>query len=56
MISLFLKTGRKLRSVFNLISKIRLWDPETGKQIGQALSGHKKFITWLSWEPFHRYA
>ena len=30
-----------------------IWDPKTGKQIGRTLSGHKQWITWLAWEPFH---
>jgi len=34
--------------------EVRLWDPATGHQIGKALTGHKKFITWLQWEPLHR--
>ena len=32
---------------------IRLWDPKTGKQIGNHLKGHNKWITSLSWEPLH---
>lgn len=33
--------------------EIRIWDPETGKQIGRPMTGHKKFIHGLSWEPYH---
>ncbi|KAF4611227.1 hypothetical protein D9613_006605 [Agrocybe pediades] len=32
---------------------IRLWDPKTGSPIGDALKGHSKWITSLSWEPIH---
>ena len=32
---------------------IRLWDPVTGKQQGNALKGHTKWLTSLSWEPYH---
>ena len=32
-------------------NNILLWDPETGKQIGNPLKGHKKFVTSITWEP-----
>lgn len=32
---------------------VRLWDPKSGKQIGEALKGHTKWITGLAWEPVH---
>ncbi|KAF7983667.1 hypothetical protein HWV62_19561 [Athelia sp. TMB] len=32
---------------------VRLWDPKTGTAIGDALKGHSKWITSLSWEPIH---
>jgi ribosome assembly protein 4 len=32
---------------------VRLWDPKTGKAIGDALRGHTKWITCLTWEPYH---
>ncbi|KAJ8518467.1 hypothetical protein ONZ45_g4460 [Pleurotus djamor] len=32
---------------------VRLWDPKTGKAIGDALRGHTKWVTSLSWEPIH---
>jgi len=32
---------------------VRLWDPKTGKAIGDALKGHLKWVTSLSWEPIH---
>ena len=35
------------------IHQVRLWDPKTGKPIGDALKGHSKWITSLSWEPIH---
>ncbi|KRY16024.1 Notchless -like protein 1 [Trichinella patagoniensis] len=34
--------------------KICIWDPETGKQIGKTLVGHKLWITCLCWEPLHQ--
>ena len=34
--------------------QIRLWNPETGKQIGKTLVGHKQWITGLAWEPLHK--
>uniref|UniRef100_A0A0D9XTS9 NLE domain-containing protein n=2 Tax=Leersia perrieri TaxID=77586 RepID=A0A0D9XTS9_9ORYZ len=30
-----------------------LWDPKTGKQLGTPLTGHRKWITSVSWEPVH---
>ncbi|KXJ29088.1 notchless protein homolog 1 [Exaiptasia diaphana] len=45
--------GKKLASACK-IGEICIWDPETGKQLGKALKGHLKWITWLSWEPLHR--
>ncbi|KAJ8073529.1 ribosome assembly [Marasmius tenuissimus] len=32
---------------------VRLWDPKTGKAIGDALRGHSKWVTSLTWEPIH---
>ncbi|CAO3632865.1 unnamed protein product [Cunninghamella blakesleeana] len=33
---------------------VRLWDPKTGKSTGgNGLRGHLKWITSLSWEPYH---
>ncbi|KAH6766752.1 WD-40 repeat family protein / notchless protein [Perilla frutescens var. hirtella] len=29
------------------------WDPQTGKPLGNPLTGHKKWITGISWEPVH---
>lgn len=34
-------------------AQVRIWDPATGKQIGDALRGHQKWITSLAWEPAH---
>jgi len=34
-------------------TKVRIWDPKTGKPLGDALRGHSKWITSLSWEPIH---
>eukprot|EP01117_Protostelium_nocturnum_P017554 TRINITY_DN7167_c0_g1_i1.p1 TRINITY_DN7167_c0_g1~~TRINITY_DN7167_c0_g1_i1.p1 ORF type:complete len:469 (-),score=150.45 TRINITY_DN7167_c0_g1_i1:402-1808(-) len=36
--------------------EIRIWDPVEGKQIGVPLSGHKKYVTSISWEPLHKNA
>ena len=33
--------------------EIRIWDPVTGLQRGQPLSGHKKWITSITFEPLH---
>ncbi len=32
---------------------VRLWNGKDGKPIGDALRGHSKFISSLSWEPYH---
>ncbi|ANZ73997.1 BA75_00789T0 [Komagataella pastoris] len=32
---------------------VRLWDPISGKPIGDALKGHGKWVSSLSWEPIH---
>lgn len=32
---------------------IYIWDPSNTKDTGKRLSGHKKFITGLAWEPLH---
>jgi ribosome assembly protein 4 len=34
---------------------VRLWDPKTGKQNGDGMRGHSKWITSLAWEPIHLY-
>uniref|UniRef100_A0A7M4F668 Notchless protein homolog 1 n=1 Tax=Crocodylus porosus TaxID=8502 RepID=A0A7M4F668_CROPO len=44
--------GKKLASGCKN-GQILLWDPATGNQIGRALTGHSKWITWLCWEPLH---
>jgi len=33
--------------------QVRLWDPKAGKALGDAMKGHTKWITSLSWEPIH---
>ncbi|SCV01454.1 LAMI_0G11606g1_1 [Lachancea mirantina] len=33
---------------------VRLWDPKKGQALGDALRGHAKWITSLSFEPLHR--
>uniref|UniRef100_A0AAY5EF38 Notchless protein homolog 1 n=1 Tax=Electrophorus electricus TaxID=8005 RepID=A0AAY5EF38_ELEEL len=44
--------GKKLASGCKN-SQILLWDPVTGQQMGKAMTGHSKWITWLCWEPLH---
>lgn len=34
-------------------NSVRLWEPKNGKQIGEPLKGHTKWITGLAWEPVH---
>jgi ribosome assembly protein 4 len=38
------------------LRQVRIWDPKTGKPIGDALKGHSKWITSLSWEPIHMWS
>jgi len=33
--------------------QVMVWDPETGKQRGRTLVGHKQWITSIAWEPLH---
>lgn len=37
----------------DLSGDIRVWDPSNGKQIGNALRGHRKWVTSLCFEPYH---
>jgi ribosome assembly protein 4 len=32
---------------------VAIWDPDTGKQIGRSLTGHKQWITAICWQPLH---
>jgi len=34
-------------------NNVQLWDPKTGKAVGSPLTGHKKWVTALAWEPYH---
>ncbi|KAF8822656.1 putative notchless [Cardiosporidium cionae] len=43
----------KLLASAGMDSTIRLWNPSTGISQGRPLSGHKKAITCLAWEPLH---
>lgn len=45
--------GKRLASGCKAGSII-IWDPETGQQKGRPLSGHKKHINCLAWEPYHK--
>lgn len=33
--------------------QVRLWDPKTGKPLGDILRGHTKWVMSLAWEPIH---
>jgi len=33
---------------------IYVWNPLTGAKVGAGFKGHKKFITAIAWEPFHK--
>lgn len=43
----------KMIATGSMDNTLRLWDPETGKTIGDVLRGHSKWITALAWEPLH---
>ncbi|KAL8562080.1 hypothetical protein ACOMHN_031851 [Nucella lapillus] len=48
--------GRKLASGSFTTQKngeLMIWDPHTGKQIGQTMTGHKNSIRHLAWKPLH---
>ncbi len=32
---------------------LRIWDPVTGKALGDAIKGHRQCITSIAWEPIH---
>jgi len=34
-------------------NSVIIWDPKSGKQVGEPLKGHTKWITGLAWEPVH---
>ncbi|KAH9503883.1 Notchless protein 1 [Bulinus truncatus] len=44
--------GRKLASACKG-GKICLWNPQTGKQIAKAMTGHRDYISALAWKPLH---
>ena len=44
--------GRKLASG-SMDATVRLWDPDTGKPVGNALTGHSKWVMNMAWEPYH---
>jgi len=33
---------------------VRVWDPESGKQVNQEFRGHAKWVLALAWQPYHR--
>ncbi|KAH3900734.1 Rsa4p SCDLUD_003739 [Saccharomycodes ludwigii] len=43
----------KIIATGSMDNTIRLWEANTGKPLGDALRGHGKWITALSWEPLH---
>lgn len=45
--------GKKIASGCKA-GKVCIWDPVNGKQLGKSLTGHRQWITWLSWKPFHQ--
>ncbi len=44
--------GQKLASA-DKNGLIIIWNPDTGKKIGKPLTGHRQWITYLSWQPLH---
>ncbi|KAI6206897.1 WD-REPEATS-REGION domain-containing protein [Aphelenchoides besseyi] len=48
----FSPNGKKLASACKS-GEICLWNPETGKQMGRKLLGHKQWINALAWAPLH---
>lgn len=44
--------GKKLASACKNGTVI-IWNPVTGEKIGNALNGHKQWINYLCWEPYH---
>ena len=34
-------------------NSVRLWNPITGKQLGDTMKGHTKWVNSLAWEPYH---
>ncbi|XP_065892131.1 protein Notchless-like [Dysidea avara] len=45
--------GKKIASGCKA-GKVCIWDSVTGKQLGKFLTGHRQWITWLSWRPMHQ--
>ena len=43
----------KLIATGSMDFTVRLWEPKTGKPLGDAMKGHSKWITSIAWEPFH---
>lgn len=48
----FSPDGSRLASA-SMDGSIRIWDPVSGKLAGKPLLGHKKWVTSLSWQPYH---
>ena len=34
-------------------NELYMWDPKTGTTVGKPFKGHRKWITCISWEPYH---
>jgi len=44
----------KILATGSMDNTVRLWDVKTGEALGGPLKGHTKWITSLSWEPYHQ--
>lgn len=45
-------TGDRLATC-SMDGTVRIWDPKTGKNVGEALKGHAKWVLALAWQPYH---
>ena len=42
-----------LQFIIHSQGDICIWDPKSGTQVGRILTGHKKYISSLAWQPLH---